>query len=136
MMLQITDNAANWMRGALSEEDESDDQCFRIIVTGRGLQLMRGEERPDDVVAYTHEDKVVLVLDGATAEFLKDLAVDYDTDTSELVIACVSRQQRVQTKMAPKTSRNGRDQTGLPDKEPNGGGVSAGCATRQGRITL
>jgi Fe-S cluster assembly iron-binding protein IscA len=92
-MLQITDNAATWMRGALSEEDEGDDQCFRIIVTGRGLQLMRGEERPDDVVAYTHEGKAVLVLDGATAEFLKDLAVDYDADTSELVIACASRRQ-------------------------------------------
>jgi Fe-S cluster assembly iron-binding protein IscA len=85
-MLHITDNAATWMRSALAGEDGNDNQCFRIIVTGRGLQLMRGEERPDDVAAYTHEGKAVLVLDGATAEFLKDLAVDYDADTSELVI--------------------------------------------------
>ncbi len=101
-MLQITDNAASWMRSALSEEDGKDSQCFRIIVTGRGLQLMRGEERPDDVVAYTHEGKAVLVLDSATAEFLKDLAVDYDVGTSELIIACVSRRQRVETKMPPE----------------------------------
>ena len=101
-MLQITDNAASWMRSALSGEDGHDNQCFRIIVTGRGLQLMRGEERPDDVAAYMHEGRAVLVLDSATAEFLKDLAVDYDVDTSELVIACVSRRQRFETKMSPE----------------------------------
>jgi len=86
-MLQITDIAATWMRSALSGEDEDDNQCFRIIVTGRGVQLMRGEERLDDVVAYTHDGKVVLVLDAATAEFLKDRGVDYDADTSELVLS-------------------------------------------------
>ena len=90
-MLQITDSAAIWMRTTLSEEDKDDNQCFRIIVTGTGVQLMRGEQRPHDVVAYTHEGKVVLVLDAATAEFLTNRKVDYDADTSELVFACMSR---------------------------------------------
>ena len=87
-MLHITDIAATWMRNALSKEDEDDSKCFRIILTARGAQLMRGEERPGDVVAYTHEGKVVLVLDTATAEFLKDHELDYDTDTEELIVAC------------------------------------------------
>ena len=43
MMLQITDNAAIWMRSALSREAEGDNQRFRIIVTASGVQLMRGE---------------------------------------------------------------------------------------------
>ena len=90
MMLQITDDAATWMRSALSDEDQDDNRCFRIIVTATGVQLMRGEERPHDVVAYTHDDKVVLVLDTATAEYLKDHGVDYDANTSELVVACAS----------------------------------------------
>ena len=90
-MLEITDIAAAWMRSALSEQREDDHQCFRIIVTRRGVQLMRGKERPDDVVAYTHEGKVVLVLDPATAQFLEDHGVDYDGDTSGLVVAAVNR---------------------------------------------
>jgi len=90
-MLEITDIAATWMRSALSGEREDDHRCFRIIVTGRGVQLMRGKERPDDVAVYTHEGKVVLVLDPATAEFLKDHGVDYDADASGLLVASVNR---------------------------------------------
>ncbi|NQT14544.1 MAG: hypothetical protein HQ582_17440 [Planctomycetes bacterium] len=101
-MLHITDSAATWMRSALSEENEDDSQCFRIIVTATGVQLMRGEECPDDVVAYTHDDKVVLVLDAATAEFLKDQGVDYDADTSELVVAWESSQYRSEMKASPE----------------------------------
>ncbi len=86
-MLQISDIATSWMRSAFPEEDEDDNQCFRIIVTGRGVQLMRGEERPGDVVAYSDGGKVVLVLDAVTAECLEDLGVDYYADTSELVFA-------------------------------------------------
>jgi Fe-S cluster assembly iron-binding protein IscA len=97
-MLQITDNAATWMRTALSEEGGDDSQCFRIIVTAAGLQLMRGEELPDDLVAYAHEDKAVLVLDAATAELLQDHGVDYDADMSELVVAWCSRPQHSEVK--------------------------------------
>jgi len=81
-VLQITDSAATWMRIALSGQD--DNQCFRIAVTGTEMQLMRDEERPDDVVACADEGKAVLVLDAATAELLKDHGVDYDADASEV----------------------------------------------------
>jgi Fe-S cluster assembly iron-binding protein IscA len=96
-MLQITNRAATWMRTTLSEDDENDHQCFRVLVTGRGVQLMRGEEHPNDVVAYTYEGKAVLVLDSATAEFLKHRRVDYDADTSELVFARLDERPRLGT---------------------------------------
>lgn len=89
-MVEITDIAASWMRSALLERGENSQQCFRMIVTGRGVQLMRGEKRPDDLVAYSHEGRVVLVLDPSTADFLKDYGLDCDADKSGLVVAAIN----------------------------------------------
>jgi Fe-S cluster assembly iron-binding protein IscA len=98
MVLQITDNAAAWMRRALAEEDDS--RCFRIIVTARGVQLLRGKEGAGDVVIYAHGSRAVLVLDAATADFLTDCGVDYDRAAAKLVASpCVQ---------AAETSRSAR----------------------------
>ena len=85
-MLQLTDTAAIRMHRALTEAFEYGSECFRIVVTKSQVQIVRDEERPDDVI-YEHEGRVVLVLDVATAEFLKDCTVKYDEATSTLVFA-------------------------------------------------
>jgi Fe-S cluster assembly iron-binding protein IscA len=86
VMLQLTDTAAVRMHTALAQAFENGSECFRIVVTKSQVQVVRDEERPEDVI-YEHEGRVVLVLDAATAEFLKDCTIKYDEATSTLVFA-------------------------------------------------
>ena len=85
-MLEITPAAANRMLTALLEVSEAGDECFRIVVTEEGAKLLQDEQQTHDVV-FEHEQRVVLVMDPATAEFLKDEKIDYDEANSALVFA-------------------------------------------------
>lgn len=85
-MLQITDTAGKYMQAALVEAGADVHECFRVVVAEEGVSLTRDQQRPNDV-ALEHEDQVVLVLDGPTAELLKDRKIDYDEATSGLVFA-------------------------------------------------
>jgi Fe-S cluster assembly iron-binding protein IscA len=86
-MLQITDGAMARMQKALSQDAVSDNECFRIVVARSGVQLIRHEASPNDVAYSTPEGKVVLAVDAATGEFLKDRTIDYDEARSALVFA-------------------------------------------------
>jgi Fe-S cluster assembly iron-binding protein IscA len=85
-MLEITEPAAKRMASALAELSAAENECFRIVVTEEGARLMRDEQQAGDV-ALEHEQKVVLVMDSDTAEFLKDEKIDYDEAKSALVFA-------------------------------------------------
>jgi hypothetical protein len=103
-MLQISDSAVTRIRSAPSTENEHGNQCFRFVVTGRSLQLLRSDLHSHDVVVYTHAENPMLVLDAATAEFLQDYRVDYDAVAAAFVVAGANRRQRSEAKNPPADS--------------------------------
>ena len=72
-MLTITDTASARLGEMLS--DSPDGEVLRIVRQNRRARMRRDHARPDDTV-FTHNGRVVLVLDGAVADALAARTLD------------------------------------------------------------
>ena len=72
-MLTITDTASARLGELLS--DSPDDEVMRIVRQDRRARMRRDQARPEDTV-FTHNGRVVLVLDGAMADSLTARTLD------------------------------------------------------------
>lgn len=84
-MFQLTDRAAQRMKAALSEVENSEGVCFRLGVTEDKLRMVVDQERPGDTTVE-HEGEVVLVMDSVAAGRLDNHKLDFEEDTSSLVL--------------------------------------------------
>jgi len=83
-MFQITNSAAEQLKMAI-DSSENDNTCFRIGVTGDKVQMVVDQERPGDT-ALEHEGTTVLVMDAVAKERLDDQKLDFESDSSSLVL--------------------------------------------------
>ena len=72
-MLTVTETASARLGELLS--DSPQDEVMRIVRPNRRARMRRDHARPDDTV-FTHNGRVVLVLDGAVADSLAARTLD------------------------------------------------------------
>jgi hypothetical protein len=84
-MFQVTASAAETLKAALAEKQQTDESCFRLGFAGHDVRIALDQPRPGDS-AIQHEGQVVLVLDSATSESLADRELDVDDNSSQLVL--------------------------------------------------
>ena len=72
-MLTITDTASARLGEMLS--DSPGGEVMRIVRQNRRARMRRDQARPDDTV-FTHQGRVVLVLDGVVADALSARTLD------------------------------------------------------------
>ena len=85
-MFVVTDNAAKKLKAALEERDTSEDACLRLGEAADGLKMVIDQQRPGDT-AIQYDDKVLLVMDPATAGRLEGRTMDFNADTEQLVFS-------------------------------------------------
>jgi Fe-S cluster assembly iron-binding protein IscA len=84
-MLEVTESAAGRLRTALSEVQEGQKDCFRVLLRENCLEVVADKQRSEDV-AFEHQDQVLLVMDQVTADRLSGHKLDYDGTVSRLVL--------------------------------------------------
>lgn len=72
-MLTITETASARLGELLSDSPET--EVMRIVRPNRRARMRRDQARPDDTV-FTHQGRVVLVLDGSVADSLSARTLD------------------------------------------------------------
>jgi len=83
-MLQITDNAAVWLKSALAELDLDEGACFRLGLTEEGVKIVVDQERPGDI-SVTHDDDVLVVMDSVSAGRFEGHTMDFDEAARQLI---------------------------------------------------
>lgn len=86
-MLAVSQAAGDYLARLLVEADAPEDKCIRIASKGDHLTLQFDEHEPGDA-AYSHDGKMVLVVDEALAQRLdgRQIAVEQHEGKSQLVL--------------------------------------------------
>jgi hypothetical protein len=84
-MFQVTLDAAEKLKAALAERQQSEESCFRLGFAGHDVRIALDQPRPGDS-AIQHDGQVILVVDPATSESLVDRELDVDENSSQLVL--------------------------------------------------
>ena len=86
-MVTLTYTAAEHMAYTLSEYEVRDDVVLRMKSTKDGIEMQPDKIRPGDET-FDHNERVVLVLDQQTSQFLGDKTIDLmtDDDGSHLIL--------------------------------------------------
>jgi Fe-S cluster assembly iron-binding protein IscA len=74
-MINVTDKAAEVLHRSLEENEESDDDMFRIEMTDEGIGLALGAEREGDQLIQ-HDQRAVLAIEHDLAQALDGASID------------------------------------------------------------
>ncbi|HEY8171742.1 MAG TPA: hypothetical protein VIH21_01545 [Dehalococcoidia bacterium] len=80
-MINVTDRAAEVLHRSLEENEETDDDVFRIEMTNEGIALALGNERDGDQL-IEHQHRKVLAIERDIASALDGASIDA-VDTPE-----------------------------------------------------
>ena len=78
-MVTVTYTAGEHMAYMLSKHQVREDVVLRIKLTTGGVEMQPGKIRPDDET-FSHNGKVVLVLDQQTSQWLGNKTIGLMTD--------------------------------------------------------
>ena len=84
-MLQITDSAARTLKDALANVTEVEDPRFRMGIVEGSVKMAIDQQRAGDTTVE-HEGEAIIVMDTATSDRLDGRKLDFDRDTSSLVL--------------------------------------------------
>ncbi len=86
-MLTVSHAASDLLAQMLSNDESSDDAVFRLVVKNHEIELEIGTVQPGDST-FTHDEKVVLVIDEEVSESVADITLDalVERDSSDLVL--------------------------------------------------
>ncbi len=88
-MLNVTPDAAQYLKKALVGVEEPENACFRLKLGQKGPDLALDQTRPGDQ-QVEHEGAVVLTFEPSVAEQLGQRTLDYDDERSRLVLSGVA----------------------------------------------
>jgi Fe-S cluster assembly iron-binding protein IscA len=84
-MLQITDAAARTLKNALENVSEVNEPRFRVGIVEGSVKMAVDQERTGDTTVE-HAGETLIVMDTATSDRLDGRKLDFDRDTSSLVL--------------------------------------------------
>ena len=84
-MFQITERVARRLRAALSKAGAAENACFRVGVKGDQVEIVVDQERPGDAT-IEHEGETLLVLDSTAGNRLDNRKLDFEGQSSDLVL--------------------------------------------------
>ncbi len=86
-MLTVSHAKSDLLAQMLSNDESSDDAVFRLVVKNHEIKLEIGTVQPGDST-FTHDEKVVLVIDEEVSESVADITLDalVESDSSDLVL--------------------------------------------------
>ena len=84
-MLQITDSAARTLKSALEKVSEVDEPRFRVGIVEGSVKMAIDQERAGDTTIQ-HQGEALIVMDTATSDRLHGRKIDFDHETSGLVL--------------------------------------------------
>lgn len=74
-MISVTDKAAEVLHRSLEENEETEEDVFRIEMTNEGIALALGSERDGDQLVE-HENRTVLAIEFDIATALDGASID------------------------------------------------------------